>query len=271
MVPLAATADDDWGAFFVQGAGDDAVQALRRTVWVVALMSAADSTTVYGVERGIYDPDGNQTAFSATRPKLYDKYWKGQANPREESLSRAERALPGTRRWYDHPIWTLLRRQVWTLEDVHTCMEQIDPLVKSEMFRRYRGSAQRQRVRRKSRLSVGQGMRLVDQIALQIALAREASLYDAHGDMIQAVELAATKAQSVTLPADCHVALDFRSLVCDALAHITYYSTESEASRAVFRSLCLWRLQLRAVEVYFSRMWSTRKTDSDECLMALGW
>ena len=118
--------------------------------------------------------------------RKYARYKRGSA-PDDDTLLRAERAAMALGRpirlrcWRDHPLWTLLREPVVSLEEIRAIMASLPRIVRKELFHLDRMDPQGRQVRQEfSRNSV---IRLRDIGTLDafvglLALAREGEILE---------------------------------------------------------------------------------------------
>lgn len=99
------------------------VDVLRTKLWsrVVRLVSGLSSS--YAIELEI-DPElVHKKSAGVVRPRKWDAYEKGTKVPKRikgkrDAVAMAEARYPGTQRYFDSPMWAVLRREKLTASEV---------------------------------------------------------------------------------------------------------------------------------------------------------
>lgn len=85
------------------------IRSLRTRTWCAALQAMSGATTAYGLER-LLSPASIKVRKDGTRTSScrWYKYKRGLICPAPRTVSRVERACPGSSVWIQAPLWALI-------------------------------------------------------------------------------------------------------------------------------------------------------------------
>lgn len=79
-------------------------------VWAREVLAATKLRTPTQLAKELKLRAGKRLRQLPTR-SVYYKYLRGEAGPSRAVVDEIEGVLPGTAKWYDHPLWALAKKQ----------------------------------------------------------------------------------------------------------------------------------------------------------------
>lgn len=90
-----------------------AADVLRARVWFMAVENESGKTA-----NALEMEFRGATAGIRRLPGLWGKYARGEVSPSAELVNAVESVYPGTARWFNHPLWRLVRNTPITFEEL---------------------------------------------------------------------------------------------------------------------------------------------------------
>jgi hypothetical protein len=110
------------------------VDVLRTQLWFEVVKLRSGLPSAYAIELALEPPAADQGSAKVWRPRKWDGYESGRKVPtpqegRRDSVAVAEAAYPGTARWFDSPLWPVLKKQPVDKYFVHDALRSLDASV----------------------------------------------------------------------------------------------------------------------------------------------
>jgi hypothetical protein len=111
------------------------IEKLRAQAWYTEVSSSALGGSDYRLEKRFASPTARQNA-DGVAPVCSGKWrrYRQGAMPTASVVQEVERALPGARRWLDHPFWEIIGNRPLGLERLHVLMASLRPQVSKILF-----------------------------------------------------------------------------------------------------------------------------------------
>lgn len=111
------------------------IESLKTRVWFRAVADRMGSGSAYAMEKR-FSPEHTRTVHGVTRrPCKFDKYARGQHTPSPALVDEVELALPGTKRYIEHPFWEVARCPCTNLEALYWGLARLRPGITDLLFR----------------------------------------------------------------------------------------------------------------------------------------
>lgn len=115
---------------------------LSSIVWSRAVKIASGGMSRANLEVEFMPNCVERVGGQLVRPHLIDRYATGLLTPKlgkqkcggSDLVFRIEAKFEGTARWLFHPLWSLMQPKEYTLNELHTCMADLNGLFFNKFF-----------------------------------------------------------------------------------------------------------------------------------------
>jgi hypothetical protein len=112
---------------------------LRTRLWFQAVKLQSDLPSAYAIEQAL---EGRPSGDQVWRPRKWDAYERGRKVPSRggdpargaDAVALADTAYPGTAKWFDSPLWGILRLEHIGPMELEQALRSLDASVVQRLF-----------------------------------------------------------------------------------------------------------------------------------------
>jgi hypothetical protein len=110
----------------------DAVDVVRTRIWFQAVKLRSGLPSAHAIEVFVDGSLPAQGTVGINRPRKWYSYKNGSSSPsaiagKRDAVADAEALVPGTARWYHHPVWKALKGKTAQSHMVTSALRALDP------------------------------------------------------------------------------------------------------------------------------------------------